>query len=124
MAEGADLLLGFAGLPAGVAVWELGKWLIVGRLKRAEKTDEKLDAEKEQKLDALLQQGRELGVLVQRIDRDLALLTQSVSVHTGTVAEVKARVDGMSQNYGQRVAKLEQDLVELRTLLSARRRNK
>lgn len=111
MAEATDVLAIAAG-PSAVAVWELGKWLVVGRLKKGEKIEEQNATDDRTKLDTVLS-------VVTKMERELALLAQQLSTHSGTVNEVKARVDGMSLNYGTRLSQFEKDIVELRVRLIA-----
>lgn len=114
MADPSEVAQWVAGGGAGaVALYKAVEWLVLGRLKKAEKAEEQAEETRDAKLDAVLE-------VVQRLDRDLSLLTQSLSTHVGTVAEVKGRLEGMSANYGSRLSQVEKDVVELRTLLKRR----
>lgn len=111
--EAAQLILGGGG--GAIALWKAAEWLVVNRLKRAEKAEEVAESEDRAKLDTVLN-------VVTKMERELALMAQQLSTQSGTVSEVKGRIDGMSANYGARLAQLEKDVVELRTLVGGRRR--
>ena len=119
----ADELLTIAATgPASIAVWKFAEWFISKRLNKAEKQEEATEAEEKSKLDKLLE-------AVQRMERDVALISRDLSMHAGAVAKVEERINGMSTNHGQRISQLERDVVELKTLVnqllsSPRRRSK
>lgn len=98
------------GLPVAAAVWKLGEFLITGKLKKAEKKEEVSEAEEKGKLDKLLD-------LTTRMERDVALIRHDLASQAGAVAEVKSRIDGVSKNHGERLAELEGDVRELKTLV-------
>lgn len=100
--------------PAAVALWELGKWLVIGRLKKAEAVVEGVEKGDREKLDTVLG-------LVQKMEKELGIMTEKLSGYAGTVAEVKGRIDGMSANYGGRLSQLEKDFIELRTEMRMKR---
>jgi hypothetical protein len=52
---------------------------------------------------------------VTEIKSDMALFKQSLDTQGGAFVEMKARVDGISENYGTRLAKLEQGITSLET---------
>lgn len=114
----ADELLTIATGPASIAVWKLGEWLISNRLKKAEQLERDVEvraeaagAEERSKLDELLK-------LVQRVEKDVALISRDLSVNVGAVTKVEERINGMSNNHGQRISQLERDVVELKTLVN------
>lgn len=107
MSDVSDIIPWAAG-PGGIALWELGKWVILGRLKKAEAVVEGVEKGDRDKLDTVL-------ALVQKMEKEIGIMTEKLSTHSGTVAEVKGRIDGMSANHGARLAQVEKDLVELRT---------
>ena len=49
------------------------------------------------------------------LELELRTLVEKLSAQTGAVAEVKARVEGISSNHGSRLGTIEQTLVEHRT---------
>ena len=53
------------------------------------------------------------------LELDFRSLVEKLSTQTGAVAEVKARVEGMSANHGGRIGSVEQAIVELRTRIVA-----
>ena len=116
MAEPTDIISAAgAVLGGGALAWKVVEWFLAARLKKADQLEEDAETEKDTKLDAIY-------ALVQRLDREFGTLSANFSHYTGTVNEVKGRIDGMSENYGKRLSQVERDMVELRTLLTARRR--
>lgn len=114
MAEPIELLPWLSG-PGAIAAWEVGKHFLFGRLKKADRLEEDAESEEAKKLDTVL-------TVLQRVERDLALLAQQQTQNAATVNEVKGRIDGISANHGTRIAELEKTVVELRTLLGRRRK--
>jgi len=53
------------------------------------------------------------------LELEMRSLIEKLSTQTGAVAEVKARVEGISNNHGSRLGTLENAQVELRTRLIA-----
>ena len=51
---------------------------------------------------------------------DMRLLTQGLDTHKGEVLEVKARVNGLSENHGKRLAKLEERTTRIMERLAMR----
>ena len=109
MSDMSELALTAVGGVGGGAAFVT--WL----LRRGAKAEERAEGEAAKKLDQLLV---EVGVL----KADVRVLVNDLGSHAAVVREVKERVDGISKNYGERLAKLEEITVELRTLLSVRGR--
>ncbi len=101
-------ILGWAGsivATVGVTIWASR---IFGKRDKAE--DVASD-----KLDKLLAD-------VAAMSAELKVISERLSGHAAEVVEVKARVEGISQNYGTRLGKVEEAIVEVRTLLRSRKR--
>jgi hypothetical protein len=113
MAEVSDLLPLAMG-PGAVALWEFGKWLVLGRLSKAEKAVDDAEKAEKNKLDSVL-------AIVTKMEKELGVMTEKLLTQTGSISEVKARIDGISKNHGERLAVIEKDVVELRTLLRRRK---
>ncbi len=115
--ETASLLVGGGG--GAVAVYKAMEWLVVSRLKRSEKAEEHVESEARAALREQRDKLDEVLGVVQKMDRELATLTQSLQHHQNTVSEVKARIDGISSNYGVRIGALENGATETRTRMSS-----
>lgn len=122
-AEPMELILGGgAGAGGVIALWKAVEWLVAGRLKKAEKAEEQVEVDARAALLSQQEKLNEVLTTLQKMDRELGELGQQISNQAGSVSEVKNRIDGISANYGQRLAQLEQGLVELRTHVMGRRR--
>jgi chromosome segregation ATPase len=89
------------------AAWG-AKELIVRYVRRVDAHEDKEQATTTGKLDQVLSK---VGIL----ESDMRLLLEKLSTAAGQVAEVRARVEGLSANYGPRISNTETALVELRT---------
>jgi hypothetical protein len=118
MSDGSDLLPWLAG-PGSVIAWKLGEWLVGSKVKRGEQAEEKAEDERDNKLGEVLE-------IVTKMERELAVMGHKLTSQAVESGEIKARVEGMSANYGSRVGLLEQRLAVLdegmRELRERRRR--
>lgn len=105
MADPAEIVALVGGSStAGV----IGKFLWDKYVRREERDEVQRDG----KLDAVLAK-------LSALELDFRSLVEKLSTQTGAVAEVKARVEGMSANHGGRLGSVEQAIVELRTRIVA-----
>ncbi len=105
MADVAELAAAIGG--GGGAAF-VGKYLWDRFVRREEKDEHQRDS----KLDTVLSK-------LSALELDMRSLVEKSSMQTGAVAEVKARVEGISTNHGSRIGQLEQTIVELRTRIVA-----
>ena len=106
--------------PAGVVgLWKVVEWLVSSKVKRGETVEAKAEDERDAKLAEVLR-------VVQKMEGELALLSLKLSTQAVESGELKARIDGMSSNYGGRLGGVEQRLAVLdegvRELRERRRR--
>jgi hypothetical protein len=104
--------------PTDLAVWVGGVvltalgGLLVFFVTRLFSGKDKAEAERKdadsKKLDAVLEK-------IAHVEQRLEVIAERFSAQSGRVEELKARIDGVSSNHGPRIAKCEQDVVELRT---------
>jgi hypothetical protein len=85
-------------------------WLLATRLF---KRDDRVEAEVSTKLDHLTAD-------VASMRSDMRLLVQELGAHRGEVAEVKARVEGLSKAYGPALDALKERLIRLETRLEGK----
>jgi len=116
VSDPTDLIM--TGLGSGGGALLLQQ-ILARMLKRGADAEEKAAESMAVKLDKVLE---EVGA----VKHELGLMAQSLSTTTGTVAEVKARIDGVSANHGGRLGELERKHENLETRLAAleRRRGK
>lgn len=114
MSDPTDIAMTALGAGGGAVI--LGRmaqwWLARGQsaVDRAEETAAS-------KLDQVL-------VAVVRLESDVRLLVSKHDAQAAEVGEVKARIEGISANYGGRLGKLEERVVVLETNASANARRK
>ena len=106
-------VLGLVGGTAGFAT--VSKYIWDHLQRRKEQLEERAELERDkaahvstEKLDSVLSKLVTLEV-------DMATLLEKNSTQIGLIAELKARVEGISANHGSRLGTAEQTLVELRT---------
>ena len=87
----------------GAALWKFGEWLVVSKLKKGEVLEAKAESELERKVDLLLSK-------VTSIESESRVAAERAVAANAVVAEVKARIDGVSNNHGGRIGALELDL--------------
>ncbi len=115
VSDGSDLF-GYGAGGGGVAlviakfIWDSVKGRKDQLEKQVETTAKEVDVERDKKMDAVLSK---LGAM----ELDMRSLLEKHATQIGAIAEVKARVEGISANYGARISTMEQSLVELRTRL-------
>ena len=97
---------GMLGGSAGAVV--LFKYLWDAMRGRREKLEERVESDRDTKLDAVLDK-------LSAVELDMRSLVEKLSTQTGAVAEVKARVEGISNNHGSRIGEMERAFTELRT---------
>jgi hypothetical protein len=120
MAEPSEIVGLLAGGGGGVlAVYKLAEWLVTSKLSKADKAEEKADEAREKASHELAAKMGEVLAVVQKMEKELAVMARDISTQAGSVNEVKARIEGISSNYGPRLAALEQGIVELRTMLDS-----
>ena len=103
---GVGDISGIVGGGAGVAV--LGKYIWDSVRRRKDQLEDKAEADRDDLLKQVLDK---LGLL----ELDMRSLLEKHATSSGQVAEVKARIEGISNNHGGRLGTVEQSLVELRT---------
>jgi len=99
---GKLLAQGGGGLGIGAVV----TWAITRAFRRADKAEQE-DAEEVRATLKTLVDGQHA------MQRSVDSLVQSVGNQGATVNEVKARVDGISANYGSRISGIERDIARL-----------
>jgi hypothetical protein len=75
---------------------------------KAETSEANVERNRDDKLELVLAK-------LTALELELRTLVEKLSAQTGAVAEVKARVEGISSNHGSRIGTIEQTLVEHRT---------
>lgn len=114
MSDPTDIAVAALGSGGGVVLLQQ---LISRLLKKGADAEEKAAASMALKLDKVLE---EVGL----VKHELGLMAQSLSTTTGTVAEVKARIDGVSANHGGRLGELERKHENIETRLGALERRR
>lgn len=79
---------------------------------KAEASEANVEKGRDEKLELVLAK-------LTALELEMRTLVEKLSTQTGAVAEVKARVEGISNNHGSRLGTLEQTLVEMRTRIIA-----
>lgn len=105
MADSTEIIAWVGGSgTAGI----FGKYLWDRFVRREQREEESRDV----KLDAVLAK-------LTALELEMRTLVEKLSTQTGAVAEVKARVEGISTNHGSRIGSLENASTELRTRIVA-----
>ncbi len=122
VSDGSDLVGYIGGGGGAVAVLVKFIWDSVQKRNAALEKKVALDEEKsedarDKKMDAMLAEMRQIVVKVGAMELDMRSLLEKHATQIGAIAEVKARVEGISTNHGARIGTIEQALVELRTRL-------
>jgi hypothetical protein len=92
----------------GAALVKFAIDYFTSRAKKADELEEENRAEEVADIKRVLE-------AVTEIRSDMALFKQALATTNGAFVEMKERVDGISENYGGRIARLEQDLTSLST---------
>lgn len=101
MTEPSDIAgLIAAGGASGIGLWKLGEWFVTSKLKRGEALEERHESQLEQKVDLLLSK-------VTSIESENRVTAERQLTAAAVVAEVKGRIDGISENHGKRLATVE-----------------
>lgn len=100
-----------------LAPWAV-KWIFERLVRKQDAHEEQREAKLEQrdhdlslKLDAALAK-------LAHLESEVRIVSERISSQGAGVQEAKARIDGISANYGPRLSALEQSIVELRTRIS------
>lgn len=107
LAKDVTLLLSVGGF--AIKLW----W--DDREKRRTKLEDKAEVDATKASDARTDLLGSVLEKVTALERDMSLLLEKHATSIGQVAEVKARIEGISTNHGGRLGTVEQTLVELRT---------
>jgi hypothetical protein len=93
--------------PAGVlGLWKAVEWLVSGRVRRGEKAEEVAEEGRDKKLDEVLS-------VVQRMERELAVMAAESRRQAVALGNAEARISGMSDNYSARLGAVEQRMAVL-----------
>jgi ABC-type transporter Mla subunit MlaD len=120
MDDGSVELLKLVGTGGGgIVAWKIVETLIGARFKKADKTEEHAEAAKVQAERAVAEDVKQLRADMSEVKTDLRVLLEKLSRNDEEVRAVKARVEGLSSNYGARLAALEATVVEVKTKLAS-----
>lgn len=97
-----EMLPWLAG-PGSIVVWKIGEWVVASKVRRGESAEAKAEDERDRQLAEVLR-------VVQKMEGELALLSLKLSTQAVESGELKARIDGISGNYGGRLGGIEQRL--------------
>lgn len=97
-------ILATAGGTAGVGVMVKYAWDYLRN--RNEQLETKVEGDRDEKLDKVL-------TVVQRMERDLAVMSTEAKQQAVALGNVYERVEGISKNHGGRLGELEQRLAVL-----------
>lgn len=100
------------GLGGAAGVGVIAKYIWDTVRTRRDTLEAKAESERDAKMSAILEK---LNVL----ELDMRSLLEKHATSLGQVAEVKARIEGISTNHGGRLGTLEQSFVEVRTRIVA-----
>lgn len=123
MADPGEIVGLLTGGGASVlGLYKVGEWLVKSRFDRAEKTEADAEAAKAKATEDLGTKLEQVLAVVTKMDREFAVMARDLSTTTGSVGEVKARIDGLSANHGPRLAKLEEEMARIDERLKKGRR--
>lgn len=103
-------ILATGGGAAGVGV--LAKYIWDSVRQRKEQLEDRAEETRDAKLDTVLEK---LG----NLELEFRGAMERIAAQTSTLGEVRARVEGISANYGQRISEMEKELVAIRTRVEA-----
>lgn len=114
MSDGGDIVAVVGGSMGGLGALVFAvRWLVMRQVASGEKAVQHVEEERDHKLDEVL-------TVVQRMERDLAVMGHKLSTQAVEAGELKARIEGMSGNYGGRLGAVESRLA----VLESRRRSR
>lgn len=107
-------LIGYLGGGAGAtaALGMLAKYVWDSVRTRKEQLEQRAEAERDEKMDAVLAK-------LSALEMDMVRLLEKDATQLSQVTELKSRVEGLSANYGGRLGSVEQSIAELRSRVVA-----
>jgi hypothetical protein len=103
-------IISYVGGGAGglAAIGVITKYIWDSVKGRKDQLESKAEADRDDKMEQVLSK-------LNAMELDMRSLLEKHATQIGQVAEVKARIEGISTNHGGRLGTIEQTLVELRT---------
>lgn len=107
MSDGTELLPWLSG-PGAIALWKVGEWGVTRFVKKADTAEEKLEQQEATKLDKVLEKVTNIEVELSDLRHEAKAAAGRHAQIEGAVAEVRARIDGVSNNHGPALDALKQ----------------
>lgn len=93
---------------------KLVEWLAKRFVSKADDAEKRVVDERDQREKAMAEKLDAIVTTLAEMKNDAISARERQSALTAAHAEVKARIDGMSENYGRRIGQLEQEVAALK----------
>lgn len=126
--DGAELLPWLSG-PGAIVLWKAGGWVVSRFVRKAESAEEQLEQLEASKLDLVLEKVTAIEIELSDLRHEAKATAGRQAQIESAVAEVRGRIDGVSNNHGPAIDALKQTVARyderLKALeLSTRRRSR
>lgn len=118
MSDGTELLPWLSG-PGAVLVWKAGSWAVTRFMKKAESAEEQLQKLEKSKIDLVLEKVTSIEIELSDLRHEAKSSAGRQAQIESAVAEVRGRIDGVSNNHGPAIDALKQTVARYDERLKA-----